>query len=404
MKKVTSLVFFLFIIVPFVLSGCNLPFKIVPNTPATSVPTALPPTEPPVAATEPMTAVTTAAPAETEPPAAVTSAPQATTAPAQITHTSVPTDSYYVAAQVAVDCNTGARLAAGSTQVVVSGCDYWNREFLERPADGPDGNYIPALDILWSQTGKSTPWIFLRIKVTSLVDEPAGYQAGFELDDNLDSRGDFLLLASEPKSTQWSTDGVQVWQDSNGDVGGSKPFAFDQTRATAMIPSSSTAASVRTRTWPGYVFRPKTRPSSNSPSRPPSCPTPTSLAGGPGPALASSTRPVSKWSTAARMTRPGTWITPVRGSLERPPKRASSPTCVPFWNLPPPRPPPPFREAARYRPAPSYPSGIAAPARASASSSSFPLPPKSSLNNLRQLLTISSRLPFLGNLELLLYT
>jgi len=231
MKKVTSLVFFLFIIVPFVLSGCNLPFKIVPNTPATSVPTALPPTEPPVAATEPMTAVTTAAPAETEPPAAVTSAPQATTAPAQITHTSVPTDSYYVAAQVAVDCNTGARLAAGSTQVVVSGCDYWNREFLERPADGPDGNYIPALDILWSQTGKSTPWIFLRIKVTSLVDEPAGYQAGFELDDNLDSRGDFLLLASEPKSTQWSTDGVQVWQDSNGDVGGSKPFAFDQNQS-----------------------------------------------------------------------------------------------------------------------------------------------------------------------------
>lgn len=114
MKKVTHLVFFLLIILPFVLSGCNLPFKIVPNTPATSAPSALPPTEPPVAATEPMTAATTA----------VTSAPQATPAPTQIAHTSVPTDPYYVAAQVAVDCNTGARLAAGSTQVVVSGCNY----------------------------------------------------------------------------------------------------------------------------------------------------------------------------------------------------------------------------------------------------------------------------------------
>ena len=129
--------------------------------------------------------------------------------------------------QVASDCDTGTR-SAGQSQIVVSGCDYWNREWLERPADSATGTYNPAIDILWSQAGKRDPFSYLRFKVHDLTNIPEGYEAGFELDSDLDSRGEFLLLAKGPFTTEWSTDGVEVWQDTNGDVGGNKPFAYDE--------------------------------------------------------------------------------------------------------------------------------------------------------------------------------
>jgi hypothetical protein len=144
-----------------------------------------------------------------------------------VAHSQVPVDPTYMLDQIATDCNTGARMQAGSSQLITSGCDYWNREWLERPASSDTSTYVPALDILWSQAGKSEPWIYLKLKVNDLSNMPQGYKAGFELDSNLDSRGNFLLLVNQPTSTSWTTDGVQVWQDVNLDVGGSKPFAYD---------------------------------------------------------------------------------------------------------------------------------------------------------------------------------
>lgn len=229
MKKSVYQVICLMVVSALVLSGCNLPIKIVVNTNETQeattaqeLPTATLQMEQPTA----QPAMDTETPA---PPA--TAAPENTVEPTQIVHSAIPTDSYYETDQIAVDCNTGARLPSGSNQINVSGCDYWNREYLERPADSNGGTYVPALDILWSQVGKASPWVFLRTKVTSLADEPAGYQTGFEIDTNLDSRGNYLVLASEPKSTQWTTDGVQLWQDTNNDVGGAKSFVYDQNQS-----------------------------------------------------------------------------------------------------------------------------------------------------------------------------
>lgn len=230
MKKSLFLTTALMLVFMLVLSGCNLPFKIVPansdNAPATEEMSAAAATATEQPATEAPTVEAIAS--ETPTPDAL---PTNTVAPTQIVHSSLPTDTYYDPNQIAVDCNTGARLASGSMQINVSGCDYWNREYLERPADSNGGTYIPALDILWSQVGKASPWIFLRIKVNSLSDQPAGYQAGFEIDKDLNSRGDYLLLVNEPKSSQWATDGVQVWEDSNHDVGGGQAFAYDQNQS-----------------------------------------------------------------------------------------------------------------------------------------------------------------------------
>lgn len=199
MKRSFAVSAFVFIIFALMLSSCNLPFL---NSPQ--------------AATATSTTGVTAAPGNT-PAASATSG-----------HTAVPGDSNYSPDQIAVDCNTGAKLPAGSTQINVSGCDYWNREWLERPADSATGTYIPALDILWSQVGRLDPWVFFKIRIFDLSQPPQGLKAGFEIDTNLDSRGEYLLLANYPTSTTWTTDGVQVWQDTNGDVGGAKPFVYDK--------------------------------------------------------------------------------------------------------------------------------------------------------------------------------
>jgi hypothetical protein len=55
---------------------------------------------------------------------------------------------------------------------------------------------------------------------------------GVELDLNKDGHGEWLILASSPSSTDWTTKGVQAWNDANGDVGGSAALAADKTLST----------------------------------------------------------------------------------------------------------------------------------------------------------------------------
>ena len=214
MKRSTNLNLAILCVFVIVLIACNLPF--LQKTPTS--------TEQPsqtVAIATSTTGAETATPQEVALPT-VTAGVVATNTPEPITHTAIPGDSAYLADQVVVDCNTGANPS------FVSGCDYWNREWLERPFDKQNGTYEPALDILWGQAGSSGPWIFLKIKVYDLNSQPAEYKIGFELDADLDSRGEFLLLANKPISNDWTTDGVQIWKDTNGDVGGLKPFSYDQ--------------------------------------------------------------------------------------------------------------------------------------------------------------------------------
>jgi hypothetical protein len=220
MKRSFQFCFFILVLLALLTSSCNLPLgKATPVSTVSPVqqPTAAPATTIPTQTSSPLPVAL----------ATVTPAPPTATA-TQISHSTVPGDPTYLSDQVVSDCNTGARVVAGTNQIVTSGCDYWNREWLERPADGPTGAYVPALDIVWGMAGKTDPWIFLKLKVNNLSKIPDGFKAGFELDDDLDSRGEFLLLATKLTSTTWSTDGVQVWQDKNGDVGGSQAFLYDQ--------------------------------------------------------------------------------------------------------------------------------------------------------------------------------
>lgn len=93
----------------------------------------------------------------------------------------------------------------------------------ERPfiADTMD-IYYPALDIQSALFYEDPTWLYATL---NFKDDNSSYvldgKYGFEIDLDVDGGGEWLVLVSQPASTEWSTDGVEVWFDTNNDVGGS---------------------------------------------------------------------------------------------------------------------------------------------------------------------------------------
>jgi hypothetical protein len=100
----------------------------------------------------------------------------------------------------------------------------YERSFLQ------DMTYLPFIDILTAELNREDDsWVFVRIQVMSnpldnLTDNPL---YGVELDVDLNNRGEYLILTSPPAGSDWTTEGVQVWQDLDKDVGASTPVKPD---------------------------------------------------------------------------------------------------------------------------------------------------------------------------------
>ena len=98
--------------------------------------------------------------------------------------------------------------------------EYFEINLFERPFNGnPMDTYYPDLDINRAVLNKSGSWYYLTIQLSGPGPEGdmRGYY-GLEVDLDLDGRGDVLILGGMPGS-DWSTDNVRVWQDTNNDVG-----------------------------------------------------------------------------------------------------------------------------------------------------------------------------------------
>lgn len=122
--------------------------------------------------------------------------------------------------------------------------------------------YFPYLDILDTVFYEDETWIYAAITLKGRDDN--GQLAGkyaFEIDSDLDGRGEWLVLAAQPAASEWSVTGVQVWQDANNDVGGKVTMATK--------PCYSTTTRATTRTWPGRAFRQKAQRRWNWPSSAP---------------------------------------------------------------------------------------------------------------------------------------
>lgn len=100
----------------------------------------------------------------------------------------------------------------------------------ERPFNSETmDEYYPFIDIQEGVIYMDDNWIYVAIALKS--DEASRElkgRYGVEIDLDLDGGGDWLILASNPVSTDWTTDGVEAWFDANDDVGGAVAAATDE--------------------------------------------------------------------------------------------------------------------------------------------------------------------------------
>ena len=116
---------------------------------------------------------------------------------------------------------------------MVPGGDTFVNDLFERPFNpNTMDTYFPNYDIVDTQGFKDDTWGYATITLSGLdANKRLSGKYGVELDLDRNGRGDFLILASNPSSTNWTRRGVQAWKDSNGDVGGTVPIVADEDSA-----------------------------------------------------------------------------------------------------------------------------------------------------------------------------
>jgi hypothetical protein len=106
--------------------------------------------------------------------------------------------------------------------------DNYSINLYERPFQ-LDNTYRPDADIAASILSSDNLWYYFSTETvdidpyTKTMDTPFG----FEIDFDKDGRGDFLLWATPPYSTSWANTDVQVYADTNRDVGNRHPVLSD---------------------------------------------------------------------------------------------------------------------------------------------------------------------------------
>ncbi len=164
------------------------------------------------------TAVVTSAPASSIPPTSASS--NQGVAPVALPDTRLDQASDVNSSDMA----TAKRVAGGDTFVQ----GLYERPFNANTMD----TYFPYIDIASTQGFKDDMWGYATITLAG-PDKSGHLSAEYavELDLNKDGRGDWLIRASNPSSTSWTTQGVQAWKDADGDVGGVIPMVADNNPA-----------------------------------------------------------------------------------------------------------------------------------------------------------------------------
>lgn len=166
--------------------------------------------------------------AETEAPATdapTESAPPSTEAAPEIQHTDIPVNLPENQSGQAGDFDS-SKILENKTPV---GGDRFTYGRFERPFNANTMDiYFSQLDIVSTKVFKDDLWVYASISLKNLgasSSQTAKY--ALELDVNLDGKGDWLIVASKPESTEWVVFGVYIFYDENDDVGGEFPSLTD---------------------------------------------------------------------------------------------------------------------------------------------------------------------------------
>lgn len=142
-------------------------------------------------------------------------------APAEINFM-MPGDSVPEPFRTLEDTNSSAR---ANENRAISG-DNFNNNLYERPFTSQDMVYQPDLDIQTVDFAFDDNFFYFTIRLRGMNPDPWGLNGMYaiEVDRNLNGRGEIIIVTDAPQGTDWSTDHVQVFSDSKGDVGGPDPL------------------------------------------------------------------------------------------------------------------------------------------------------------------------------------
>lgn len=106
--------------------------------------------------------------------------------------------------------------------------DIYNINLYERPFQ-LDNAYRPDADIVWSFLSDDGEWYYFLTQIVDLNPATGALDSpfGFEIDADLDGRGDYLLWASPNFSIDWTNTNVFLSTDTNEDVGNQTPLYSD---------------------------------------------------------------------------------------------------------------------------------------------------------------------------------
>lgn len=105
--------------------------------------------------------------------------------------------------------------------------DSYDINRLERPFT-QDMTYIPDMDISSFSLSEDDDWYYISIGLVGKnPNSPSNIQFSVELDTNLDSFGDFLIVAQPPYSEEWTADNIKIYSDTNRDTAGNNPSKSD---------------------------------------------------------------------------------------------------------------------------------------------------------------------------------
>lgn len=109
-----------------------------------------------------------------------------------------------------------------------SGSDNFAGNRFERPYTAETMEYLADVDLKRVELKIAAPWVYVTFEFSSARAEGVGKTVyGAEFDTDKDGRGDFLVWGVSPSGADWTTLGVEVWQDGNHDVGGDHPLLSD---------------------------------------------------------------------------------------------------------------------------------------------------------------------------------
>lgn len=99
---------------------------------------------------------------------------------------------------------------------------------LERPFTSETMDYVAYVDIIRVEISVWKSFAYVSIFVEEMPPQDSEIFYGVEVDSDKDGRGDWLIYGLPPRGSDWTVEGVQIYWDSDNNVGGPTPLVANE--------------------------------------------------------------------------------------------------------------------------------------------------------------------------------